>query len=104
MRNATGNYRIYSSLVKLQPCFPEFAVEGRTATFVPEFSVNDLSLAEQSDDIYTAGKCTLTDCVLWYQSIIQYVHTEACLCAVCFYSAGSNYGVLIGEQCLQHSL
>ena len=61
---ATGSYRTYSSLVKLQPG-SEFAVKdlplgrtatvvpesvvkdlplGRTATLVPEFAVNDLPL------------------------------------------------------------
>ena len=47
MRKATGSYRTYSSLVKLQPC-TEFAVEdlpsGRTAALVPEFAVKDLPL------------------------------------------------------------
>ena len=48
MRKATGSYRTYSSLVKLQPKFLEFAMEdlalGRIAAFVPEFAVKDLPL------------------------------------------------------------
>ena len=50
MRKATGSYRTYSSLVKLQPLLPEFAVEdlsfGRTAALVPGFAVKDLPLGK----------------------------------------------------------
>ena len=45
---ATGSYRAYLSLVKLQPWFPGFAVEGqlldRTATLVPAFAMKNLPL------------------------------------------------------------
>ena len=45
VRKATGSYRTYSSLVKLQP---EFAMEnlplGRIAASVPEFAVKYLPL------------------------------------------------------------
>ena len=48
MRKATGSYHTYSSLVKLQPRFPEFQMEdlplGRIAALVPEFAVKDLLL------------------------------------------------------------
>ena len=50
----TGSYRTYSSLVKLQPLVPEFAVEdlplGRTAAFVTEFAVKYLSFGRTLDD------------------------------------------------------
>ena len=48
VRKATRSYRTYPSLVKLQPGFPEFAVEdlplSRTTALVPEFEVKDLPL------------------------------------------------------------
>ena len=48
MRKATGNYRTYSSVVKLQQLVPDFAMVdlrlGRTAALVPEFAVKDLPL------------------------------------------------------------
>ena len=48
MRKATGSYRTYSFLVKLQTWVPEFAMEdlplGRIAALVPEFAVKDLPL------------------------------------------------------------
>ena len=48
VRNATGSYRTYSSLVKLQPRFLSFAMGdlplGRIADLVPEFAVKDLTL------------------------------------------------------------
>ena len=47
MRKATGNYRTYSSLVKLHPRFLS-AMEDlpldRIAALVPEFAVKDLPL------------------------------------------------------------
>ena len=66
--------------------------------------------------IYTDEKCnTLKDCVHWYQSticsywvvVVLAIHLsrssvihgaqEACLCTLCFDSAGSNCGALTGE-------
>ena len=53
MQKATGSYRTYSFLVKLQ-MVPEFAVEdlplGRTAALVPELAVTGLFWTEHSDD------------------------------------------------------
>ena len=47
---ATGSYRTYLSLVKLQTLVPESAAEdlplGRTVTLVPEFSVKYLHWAK----------------------------------------------------------
>ena len=43
MRKATGSYRTYSSLVKLQPRFLSLPL-GRIAALVPEFAVKDLPL------------------------------------------------------------
>ena len=54
VRKATGNYRTFSSLVKLQPV-PEFAMKdlplGRIAALVLEFAVKDLPLGRTHDDI-----------------------------------------------------
>ena len=48
MRNTTGSYRTYLSLVNLQPWSLEFAVKdlplGRISALVPEFAMKDLSL------------------------------------------------------------
>ena len=54
MRNATRSYRSYSSLVKLLPLVPEFAVKDlpldRTDILVPEFVMKDLPLGRTHDD------------------------------------------------------
>ena len=56
MQKATGSYRTYSSLVKLQPRFLTFAMEdlplGRIAVLVPEFAVKDLPLGRTLMMIY----------------------------------------------------
>ena len=53
MQKATGSYRTYSSPVKTATLVPEFAVEdmslGRTADLMPEFAVEDLSLGRTAD-------------------------------------------------------
>ena len=54
MRKAKGSYRTYSSLVKLEPRFHEFAMEnlplGRIAALVPGFVVKDLPLDRIHND------------------------------------------------------
>ena len=49
VRKATGNYRTYPSLVKLQLGFLSFTVENlplsRTVVLVPDFAVKDLPLS-----------------------------------------------------------
>ena len=49
MRKATGSYRTYSSIVKLQPSFLSLPL-GRIAALVPEFAVKDLPLGRTHDD------------------------------------------------------
>ena len=50
-----GSFRSYQSLVKLQPRYPEFAVEdlplSRTSALVPEFAMKDLPLGRKLDEI-----------------------------------------------------
>ena len=53
MRKATGSYRIYSSLVKLQSRFVSLQWKnflGRIAALVPEFAVKDMPLGRTHDD------------------------------------------------------
>ena len=54
MRKATGSYRTYLSLVKLQTLVPEFAVEylplDRIATLVCAFAVTDCPWKQNTDD------------------------------------------------------
>ena len=56
MHKATGSYRTKSIPGKTAAWVPAFTVEdlplGRTAAWVPAFAVKDLPLAEHSDDIY----------------------------------------------------
>ena len=50
MRKATGSYRTYSSLVKLQPRFLSLPL-GRIAALVPGFFSEVPALGQNTDDI-----------------------------------------------------
>ena len=83
--------------------------EKNTEIFIKEAGHLFRSTVNSEKTKYTLPKkCnTLKDCVHWH---LGHGHQrsdgamEACLCVLCFDPAGSNYGRLRGEQCLQHSL
>ena len=87
MQKATGRYRIYSSLVKLQPRFHEFTMEdlplGRIAALVPEFAVKDLPLGRtlmmmmmmiRTDDYlcYKEPKCPYNFFILIFKELFTF--------------------------------